>query len=252
MDFASKVLSARPGNTHIFSAGQAGFIVKSSSGQLLAIDMYLSDCVERLEGNFGFKRLLPKILTPSELEFDVVICTHPHFDHFDIDSVPAMMRHRTKLFCSVECRRLVQMLHMEYYGSRIEYVRPEDSFTAGDFRLSFVKCDHGESAPDAVGVAAEVDGITVYEAGDTCLRLDIAAELPKSPDVMIAPINGTFGNLSAEECSILAECLNPGVTIPCHYGMFAHQYGDLGRFYEVMTQKHLPFRIMGQGEVFTI
>ena len=48
-DFALKVLTAPAGKTYIFSLGQAGFIIKSKSGQLLAIDLYLSDCVERIE-----------------------------------------------------------------------------------------------------------------------------------------------------------------------------------------------------------
>ena len=66
-DFRSKVLASR-GPT-LFSVGQAGFIIKSSSGQLLAIDLYLSNCGERLEGNKGFKRLLPQILSTSDLPF---------------------------------------------------------------------------------------------------------------------------------------------------------------------------------------
>ena len=89
LEFAMKVLSAK--GTSIFSVGQAGYILKSNSGQLLAIDLYLSECVERVEGNKGFKRLLPLILGPSDLVFDVVICTHPHLDHFDIDAIPEMI-----------------------------------------------------------------------------------------------------------------------------------------------------------------
>lgn len=85
LDLAKKMLSARTGQTHIFSVGQAGYIIKSSSGQLLAIDLYLSECVERVEGNKGFKRLLPRILEPAAVRFDAVICTHPHLDHFDVD-----------------------------------------------------------------------------------------------------------------------------------------------------------------------
>ena len=44
LDFSAKVLSAK--GTCLFSVGQAGYIVKSDSGQLLAIDLYLSNCVE--------------------------------------------------------------------------------------------------------------------------------------------------------------------------------------------------------------
>ena len=135
-DFATRVLTGR--GTSIFSTGQAGFIIKSSNGQLLAIDLYLSNCVERLEGNTGFKRLLPSVSSPSDLNFDAVICTHPHLDHFDIDSVPTMMVNGAKLFCSVDCEKLIDQTQMDYYNDRITYVKPGDHHVHGDFDLSFV------------------------------------------------------------------------------------------------------------------
>jgi Predicted Zn-dependent hydrolases of the beta-lactamase fold len=251
-DIAVKILTAEKGNTHLFSVGQAGFIIKSSKGQLLAIDLYLSNCVERAEGHTGFKRLLPKLLSPSDLDFDAVVCTHPHLDHFDLDTVPQLMRHKTKLFCSVDCKKLIKQTQMEYYREQITYVTPGDGARVGDFSIDFVPCDHGEGAPDAVGVLVTVDGKRIYEAGDTCLRLDRAGEIPKPLDVLIGPVNGRYGNMDEEELSQLAEALKPGITIPCHYGMFASHHGDVGRFYDIMTKKKLPIHIMQQGEQYTL
>ena len=248
-DFYTKVLTAS--GPAVFSVGQAGFIVKSSSGQLLAIDLYLSNCVERLEGIKGYKRLLPQILNPNDLNFDVVVCTHPHWDHFDVDSVPEMISNgKTKLFCSVDCEKLVKQQQMEYYNSQISYIKPGDKAQVGDFELLFVNCDHGKGAPDAVGVVVKVDGKTLYEAGDTCLRLDRIGEIPQPLDVLIAPINGAYGNLNESDCSILAENLKPAITIPCHYGMFASHHGDVGKFYDNMMDKSLPFLLMRQGEAY--
>lgn len=125
-EFSSKVQSAPIGNTYIFSTGQAGFIIKSKSGQLLGIDMYLTDCVERIEGHVGYHRLLPKILAPSELEFDAIIATHPHKDHFDDDAIPALMANRkTKLFASVECKQDVKRLSMS--NENVTYVYIDES-----------------------------------------------------------------------------------------------------------------------------
>ena len=256
-DFAIKILTAPLGKTYIFSVGQAGYIIKSKSGQLLGIDLYLSECVERIEGHVGFKRLLPKILSPFELEFDCIIATHPHLDHFDIDSVPAMMSNdKTTLFASADCKNLIENLEMtdEKTSGRTIYVKPGDKYTVGDFKIGFVNCDHGEGAPDAVGVIAEVDGKRIYEAGDTCLRLDRTDEYKAfgDIDVMIAPINGAYGNLNAYECAELAMALEPKLTIPCHYSMFASHGGDPGRFCEVMKEKKLPFILMAQGEGLTL
>lgn len=248
-DFATKVMTAQAGRTHLFSTGQAGFIIKSSSGQLLAIDLYLSDCVERAEGNEGFKRLLPHILDFNELAFDVIICTHPHLDHFDIDAVPEMVANKkTKLFCSTDCAKLIDSSHLDYYSNQISYVKPGDRIQVGDFDILFTECDHGTAAPDAVGVIVTVDGKRIFEAGDTCLRLDRVGDIPQPVDVMIAPINGAFGNLNEEECCILASAVRPKLTIPCHYGMFASHHGDVGMFYDLIKETDLPFLIMQQGE----
>ena len=139
LDFMTKVLTGS--GPSIFSTGQAGFIVKSSSGQLLAIDLYLSNCVERLEGHEGFKRLLPQILSPSDITFDVIIATHPHVDHFDIDAIPEMLSKGGRLFCSADCEKLVQQLGLGYYRNSIVYIKPGDCAAAGDFEISFVGCD---------------------------------------------------------------------------------------------------------------
>ena len=245
-DFATKVLAAK--GPALFAIGQAGFLIKSSSGQILAIDLYLSNCVERLEGHCGFKRLLPQILGPGDLPLDIVVCTHPHLDHFDVDAVGEMLARGARLFCSVDCRKLVEQLHLDYYRDRITYIMPGDRTDCGDFELRFVNCDHGSGAPDAVGVVVTVDGRRIYEAGDTCLRLDRVDEIPQPLDVLIAPINGMYGNLDEDDCSKLSAALRPGTTIPCHYGMFASHGGDLKRFYDTMTEKQLPFLLMQQGE----
>ena len=251
LDFATKVLTAK--GTCLFSVGQAGFIIKSRSGQLLGIDLYLSNCVERVEGHKGFKRLLPQILSPSDLVFDIIICTHHHLDHFDIDAVPEMVTKGAKLFCSTECEKLVRQTQMEsYYGEQITYVTTGDEFLSSDFKLKFVSCDHGMAAPDAVGVIIEVDGKRIYETGDTCLRLGRAVEIPQPLDILIAPINGMYGNMNAKDCVSLAEFLKPIVTIPCHYGMFASHGGDLKQFYDLMNEKQLQMLIMQQGEKFVL
>lgn len=248
-DFATKVMTAMAGKTHLFSTGQAGFIIKSSQGQLLAIDLYLSDCVERVEGHEGFKRLLPHILGFDEIVFDVIICTHPHLDHFDIDAVPVMIANkRSKLLCSTNCKTLIDVNQLNYYSDQIIYVKPGDQITVGDFEILFTDCDHGAAAPDAVGVVVKVDGKVFYEAGDTCLRLDRVDDVPKPIDVMIAPINGAYGNLNEEECCLLATAINPKLIVPCHYGMFASHHGDIGYFYDIIKEKGQPFLIMQQGE----
>lgn len=251
IDFAKKVKEAPLGEIHLFSVGQAGFIIKSKKGILLGIDLYLSDYTERDEGHIGFKRMLPKILGEKELVFDYLIATHEHSDHYDYDSMAALMDNgHTELFASVECEMLSKSLSID--AKRTNYVKPGDCYEKDDFKFFFINCDHGLGAPDAVGVIVEIDGFRFVEVGDTCLRLDRKEEYLSrgNIDVLIAPINGAYGNLNEEACAKLSAALKPKFTIPCHYGMFASHFGLPGLFMNQMKSlcPDNEFLIMSQGE----
>ena len=105
--FATKVMTTKVdgGNVGVFFLGQAGFLLITADGRLVAIDPYLSNCCERY---FGFKRLMPKILEPDDLVLDTLLISHAHYDHFDPDSVPVLMSNgRTQMVAAkdvaVEC-----------------------------------------------------------------------------------------------------------------------------------------------------
>lgn len=252
ISFANKVMSAVIGKTHLFAVGQAGFIVKSLSGQLFGIDLYLSECVERVEGHDGFKRLLPKLFSPYDLKFDCLVASHPHFDHFDMDAIPQLMsNHFTRLYASVNCEKETRRLMMSQ--DNVSYVRPGEKITHGDFAMRFTTCDHGSGAPDAVGLVLAVDGKRIFFAGDTCLHTERAEEYlaDGNIDILVAPINGAFGNLNEKECVDLTNAIRPKFTIPCHYGMFASHGGNPGLFIENMRKNNFSYLLMTQGESFT-
>lgn len=249
-DFSQKVKNLAPGHTWLIYAGQAGFIIKSASGSLLGIDLYLSDCVERVENDpVGYKRLLPRPFAPDELVFDCLIATHFHRDHFDVDAMPALMKNgRTKLLAAWDC--LEEAKEFQNVG----YVAPGTSIACGDFSLSFVPCDHGAGAPLAVGAVVNVDGKTIYEAGDTCLHLEWADALPEDINVLIAPINGAYGNLNEEECALYSRALKPRLTIPCHYGMFKAHGGNPDLFCNYMNSlcPENEYLVMNQGDAIKL
>jgi len=251
-EISVQTVDAPLGKTHLMFLGQAGFVLKSKSGKLLAIDLYLSDCVARHD---GFKRLIPFVLRPDEIVYDYIIATHEHYDHFDPDSIPTLMANgKTKLFASAGCEKEVKRLSMA--SGNISYVKVGDSIDLGDIKIEFVFCDHGDSAPDAFGVVIEIDGKFVYIAGDTCLRLDKVDEIKhgRDFDIMIAPINGTFGNMNETDAVGLCREVKPKLMIACHFGCFAEQWGNPPKFIEVM-KANMPgqlYNLMRIGEQIEI
>ena len=68
------------GGVHIWWLLQAGFVIKSPSGTMVAIDPYLTNSVQT---SYGVSRGHPAPVSPEECEFDAVMATHPHDDHQD-------------------------------------------------------------------------------------------------------------------------------------------------------------------------
>ena len=226
---------------------QAGFVLKSKMGTTMGVDLYLTDCVERFD---GFKRLSPKVMNPST-PLDYIVASHWHFDHFDIDAMPLLMgNNKSKLICSEDCKEIVENLNLD--KKRTTYVKVGDTIDCDDITVHAVFCDHGTGAPLAVGFVFEIDGYKIYLAGDTCLRLDKAEEIKKlGPfDIMLAPINGAFGNLNEQDNVELCAYHRPKLAVPCHFWTFAEHHGDPGVWINLIKDK-LPeqkYKILAAGE----
>lgn len=235
--FADTVKGISDHHLHVFFLGQAGFVLRNSKGELLGNDLYLSNACEKNNGHVGFKRLLPRILNAEELSFHYLVCTHQHDDHFDPESIPIMMSNpETLLFCSEGCRELIFKYGIE--ESRVRYQCVGDEVQAGSYHLHFICCDHGNQAPDAFGLVIEVDGVRILEVGDSSFHPEWAKAYTKygEIDLMFAPINGEFGNLTGEECAALAQLVKPKLLVPCHFGMCASHGGDAKAFFEIMKR----------------
>lgn len=220
----------------VFFMGQAGFLLKSPNGSLLGIDLYLSNCCERY---FGFKRLMPRLLEAGEVELDYVAATHAHYDHFDVDSIPMLLANRkTHLLMAADCTAECQRLGIP--AEKCTVLRKNETVDAGEFHILPIDCDHGELAPDALGLYITCGEKSFCLTGDTCFRADIAQKLAQLPITMAAaPINGAFGNMNAEEAARFFAIVQPEYCVPCHYWNFAQHLGDPNAFLTEM-QKQAP------------
>ena len=232
-------------------AGQAGFILQLPSGYRIGIDLYLSDCCQRY---FGFKRLMPFLYNPLDLNLDLLIATHAHYDHFDPDSVPLIMSNfKTKLIAASDVKEEVKKLNLD--SSRVTYVKTGDVFENEYVKIKAMPCDHGKETPYAIGLLIEAEGRKIYVAGDTAYREDYFtnSEL-NNLDVMIMPINGAFGNMNEIEGAKAVDIIKPKLAIPCHFWNFAEHGGEPDKFVKEMknTYQSENFILMRLGETIRI
>ncbi len=93
-------------------------------------------------------------------------------------------------------------------------------------RAIAVPAFHSSSTPDGVyggcpcGFVFEIDGQTIYHAGDTCLNseMKMIGEVYR-PDIVMLPIGGKY-TMDIEHAVTAAEWLGASEVIPMHYNTF--------------------------------
>lgn len=232
----------------LYWLGQAGFIIKSYNN-IIAIDPYLTDCGERIK---GFKRLTPKLISPSELKADIYITTHIHFDHFDFDAVPIAAKcNKTKFYGPKTCVDKYREIGIK--NKRITLLELDKEININDITIKAVYADHGTLAPDAIGILLKVNGIKLYFSGDTAYHPEKMSQvIDFKPDIAVLSVNGKFGNLTPAEGANLSSIINSKIAIPCHFWTFKEHGGD-PLLFEIEMSKQAPeceVKFMSQGEMF--
>jgi L-ascorbate 6-phosphate lactonase len=121
----------------------------------------------------------------------------------------------------------------------------------GDFNCTVVFADHGNLAPDAVGLMIEHDGLRIYHTGDTALCAEqMNSAINMQPQVILPCINGAYGNLDASTAAELVRMTGARLAIPTHFWTFVEHGGDPWQFQKncVENAPNAKVRWMTQGE----
>ena len=208
-------LKAPEAGISVYWLGQAGFYIITKNNIRIAIDPYLTWYCDRV---VGFRRIMPPVMDASAFDCDVLLLSHAHEDHCDMDLLASMEEHGScaaVLATSDCCKRIGNM------KLRVSSFNTGDMYEKDGVRIIAVPCDHGKNTPYATGYMVQAEDLTVYFAGDTSLNPSvIKAASDYAPDLALLPVNGAYGNLSAPEAGKMAEEIGCKYMIPCHYWMF--------------------------------
>ena len=222
------------GSVAIFWLGQAGFAFKAPGGLVTFIDPYLTNSIE---SGGAWRRVMAPVMTPEEVVADLYVTTHEHGDHYDVQAIPIVARQHPKTIFAgpPTCVKLFQDDGIS--EEKIWTLRPGDHYWLDKLELQVVYADHGDLAPDAVGVILNIDGIRIYHMGDTALHIDKLESLASlGIDVLIPPINGRYGNLDSKEAAMATAAVKARVAIPSHYWLFIEHGGDPEEFMKLVPQ----------------
>lgn len=189
-----------------------------SSGAIVYVDpAYLSSNFAKYPKRIEFSRWPDPIDgLPEELEpADLILVTHHHKDHVKRVTVDRLATPDTLVAAPKGC--------VKELGDGFRVLRPGDSLEVKGVGVKAVDAyntPEGSSTQkvhhrgECVGYLLNVDGGTVYHAGDTDLIPEMA-ELGEV-DVAFLPIGGTY-TMDAEEAVAAALLVRPKVAVPMHY-----------------------------------
>lgn len=220
----------------VWFLGQNGWMIKTPSGSVLAIDPYLSDSCNPSRRGLDLRRQVPVAIQPEELAADILACTHSHKDHADPETLCAVC-------ASGKVRRFIgpaqtQAVFTAAGITEAELSFPGDVIEAGDLRLiGTFALPTDITDLTHMGFVVEVDdGPRFWITGDTAwceLLAESGAAL--KPDAMAVCINGGYANLSHWQAAELTRRVNPRLAIPCHWDMFADNSCDPRMFAASLT-----------------
>ncbi|MBE6571390.1 MAG: MBL fold metallo-hydrolase [Ruminococcaceae bacterium] len=199
--------------------GQSGYILCDGKHEI-CIDPYLSDVVDRVAHR---GRMVKAPILPEDLKSDVVVCTHNHLDHVDIDAIPLMKKEKMLFLAPLDAKETLLSCGVTKYHAFDEGA----TFELGDFSLEAVFADH--TVP-AVGVLVKHGGKTLYFTSDTEYNEKLEKMAERNIDLLFVCINGKLGNMTVDEAVKLTKIINPKVGVPTHYGMFESNTEDPKRY----------------------
>ena len=206
--------------------GQAGFVVKSPGGKLIAIDPYLSNSCKALGEQFGFDmdRLVDPPIAPAELAgIDAYVLTHSHQDHMDPQTLTPYREAGGKGPFVAPHQTADKLRGLGVPDEQIMTVWPSRRVALGDLDLTapFAIPFAGDDVTHVGYLISAAGGPIVYFTGDTAYHEILAISVAeRKPDALVAVINGAFRNMSPAEAARLARQPDSRLVIPCHHDLF--------------------------------
>jgi L-ascorbate metabolism protein UlaG (beta-lactamase superfamily) len=160
----------------------------------------------------------PFVLPPNPDKADIVLVTHEHFDHCDVNNTNKLRGDDTKVFGSGGSVKKLGFGSPLNVGNRAEH---------SGIRIAAVEAYNINKKfhPRGLGIGfvVEIDGKKIYHAGDTDNIPEMA--LLKGIDLALLPVGGMY-TMTTREAAEAAKVIKPKFLIPMHYN--SDKYGVSG------------------------
>jgi L-ascorbate metabolism protein UlaG (beta-lactamase superfamily) len=180
----------------------------------------------------------PFQIAASPPKADVVLISHEHFDHLNLDDLKKVVAPNTVLIAHHQSKG--ELLKLK--SKEVKIVKPGDKVKVGKLEVQAVpaynlnkfrepgKVFHPKE-DGKLGFVLTINGVRIYHAGDT----DHIPEMKgMRPDIALIPVSGTYV-MTAKEAAEAVAAIAPKVAIPMHFGAIVGERNDAETFKKLVT-----------------
>lgn len=198
MEYSKDIIKAKDGSVISLT-----FYAHASVGiEWKGINIYIDPVGKRYDVDYG-----------NEPKADLILITHHHTDHMDIDAINILKKAGTKICASLMCDALEDydiLLPFTSYQFKniVLYSVPAYNITSDHIKY------HPKSS-EGLGYVLNLGGTTIYFAGDTEDNEDVLSL--KNIDVAFLPVNQPF-TMTIQQVVKVINIIRPSILYPYHFG----------------------------------
>ena len=180
------------------------------------------------------------------LQADLVLITHPHYDHLSPVDIKKVLRQNAKtqlvLPRSVdEDKNLPAQIYHLQPGEELEL----DGVKIRGIPAYNITTKFHQKESNWLGYLFTLDDVIFYHTGDT----ELVPEMEKvKADVVFVPVGGTY-TFDAQSAAEFVSMINPRIAIPMHYGTIVGSLNDALQFKRYAT---CYVEILQEGKTWTL
>lgn len=187
----------------------------------------------------------PFQLKAEPRDADVILISHPHFDHLSPQDASKVAKAETTIVTVSDC---VGKLQEAQVPGSLQVVKPGDKINVKGVSIEAVPAyntnkDFHKKESGWVGFIVELDGVRIYHAGDT----DFIPQMREfKTDVALLPVSGTYV-MTADEAVEAAKAITPKVSVPMHYGSIVGTAADAKKFQALLSDQVVEILAKSEG-----